>query len=210
MNNSPTTVARRMPWFRVVTLVWLLVLSASLLLATRHIQSLRTVPSPSPLTGEVNALSTRLSQTETQLATLPAPLTPEALTAVRIELEARLKSVEDALTTRANKPELEVLQERVKKLETGASTVRDTVSMPRKRPAAARIPKPLRPPFQVMGVDNRGGQRFLAIATPGAASLSQVRLIRQGESVQGWTLETIASGRATFRFNNQLRQLVTP
>lgn len=44
-------------------------------------------------------------------------------------------------------------------------------------------PKPSPPPFEVIGIEYRGGQEFLAVAPPGSTQLSQVDLVRPGDTV---------------------------
>ncbi|WP_121294879.1 methyl-accepting chemotaxis protein, partial [Pseudomonas aeruginosa] len=47
-------------------------------------------------------------------------------------------------------------------------------------------PKPMEPPpFSILGVEYRGGERFLSVAPPGSTQLSQIYLIRQGDAVAG-------------------------
>ncbi|OPE00635.1 methyl-accepting chemotaxis protein, partial [Pseudomonas aeruginosa] len=39
--------------------------------------------------------------------------------------------------------------------------------------------------FSILGVEYRGGERFLSVAPPGSTQLSQIYLIRQGDAVAG-------------------------
>ncbi|RMQ30576.1 hypothetical protein ALQ05_200129 [Pseudomonas amygdali pv. mori] len=49
----------------------------------------------------------------------------------------------------------------------------------RKSTAQTKVPEPP-PPFSVVGVEYRGGERFLSVAPPGSTQLSQLNLIRPG------------------------------
>ncbi|WP_247617891.1 hypothetical protein, partial [Pseudomonas syringae] len=64
---------------------------------------------------------------------------------------------------------------------------------------AAEVP----PPFSVVGVEYRGGERFLSVAPPGSTQLSQLNLIRPGDMVAGsnWQLNSLDDSRALFSIN---------
>lgn len=56
------------------------------------------------------------------------------------------------------------------------------------------------PPFDVIGLEHRGGQEFLAIAPIGSNQLSQIQLVRPGDGVSGtsWRLRSVDSASASF------------
>ncbi|MGA3679542.1 methyl-accepting chemotaxis protein [Pseudomonas graminis] len=56
------------------------------------------------------------------------------------------------------------------------------------------------PPFDVIGLEHRGGQEFLAIAPIGSNQLSQIQLVRPGDGVSGtsWKLRSVDSASASF------------
>jgi hypothetical protein len=56
------------------------------------------------------------------------------------------------------------------------------------------------PPFDVIGLEHRGGQEFLAIAPIGSNQLSQILLVRPGDAVTGttWKLRSVDSASASF------------
>lgn len=65
------------------------------------------------------------------------------------------------------------------------------------------------PPFTVIGVENRGGQQFLAVAPAGSTQLSQLNLIRPGDSVAGsnWRLSSLDDGHARFNIDGATRTI---
>lgn len=70
-------------------------------------------------------------------------------------------------------------------------------------PARKTRPKPAAPeppPFQVVGVEYRGGERFLSVAPPDSTRLSQIYLIRPGDAVAGtaWRLNALDDRSARF------------
>jgi hypothetical protein len=56
------------------------------------------------------------------------------------------------------------------------------------------------PPFDVVGLEYRGGQEFLAVAPIGSNQLSQIQLVRPGDGVSGtsWRLRSVDSASASF------------
>ncbi|MCI1021474.1 methyl-accepting chemotaxis protein [Pseudomonas putida] len=65
------------------------------------------------------------------------------------------------------------------------------------------------PPFQMVGLEYRGGERFLSVAPTGSTRLSQIYLIRPGEVVSGstWRLEAVDERTATFDAGGTTRTL---
>ena len=83
------------------------------------------------------------------------------------------------------------------------------VSLPktviRKKPP----PAPQPPPFTVIGIEYRGGERFLSVAPPGSTQLSQINLIRPGDGVTGtaWKLKSMDGRFAHFEVAGLSRTL---
>lgn len=61
-------------------------------------------------------------------------------------------------------------------------------------------PAPQPPPFTVIGIEYRGGERFLSVTPPGSTQLSQINLIRPGDGVTGtaWKLKSMDGRLAHF------------
>ncbi|HAF2412751.1 TPA: hypothetical protein G8N70_003080 [Salmonella enterica] len=213
MSNVTFSQSRRLPWFRLIAAVWLLALSIGLVIVFLDVMHPATPPVETPHPGQLEALSARLSQAEQQLAAIrhqATPVMPEALAMVRSELESRLTRIEASLSDDSTKQSLSALQNRMEKLESRPAPVKAAPSVSR---PSHTVPKPVKvpgPPFQVMGVELRGGERFLTVLASGTDSLNQVRLLRAGESIGNWILESIGTGRATFRVQGKIRQVVVP
>jgi hypothetical protein len=69
----------------------------------------------------------------------------------------------------------------------------------------AKVESP--PPFTVVGVEYRGGERFLSVAPPGSTRLSQLYLVRPGDTIDGsnWRLSSLDDSRAQFSINGTSR-----
>ncbi|WP_257111680.1 hypothetical protein [Pseudomonas ficuserectae] len=78
----------------------------------------------------------------------------------------------------------------------------------RKSTAQSKVPE-APPPFSVVGVEYRGGERFLSVAPPGSTQLSQLNLVRPGDTVAGsnWQLNSLDDSRALFSINGSTRIL---
>lgn len=116
-------------------------------------------------------------------------------------------AVENLAQTTASAGDLLVLKATVETLDGSVRTLQEKqakappliVPAP-KRPIPAK-PKPMEPPpFSILGVEYRGGERFLSVAPPGSTQLSQIYLIRQGDAVAGttWRLTDLDDRTAHF------------
>lgn len=65
----------------------------------------------------------------------------------------------------------------------------------------------LNPPFQVIGVEDRGGERFLSIAPAGSTRLDQIMLIRPGDTRYDWELRSLGSTTAEFQVHGSTQVL---
>ena len=77
-------------------------------------------------------------------------------------------------------------------------------------PAEAARPRIVEPPFRLLGVELRGGERFLSVAPMAATSLGSVRLLREGDAEGGWHLQSIEARVAVFRVDGQVQRLAVP
>ena len=70
-------------------------------------------------------------------------------------------------------------------------------------------PAPQPPPFTVIGIEYRGGERFLSVAPSGTTQLSQINLIRPGDGVTGtaWKLKSMDGRLAHFEVAGLSRTL---
>lgn len=58
--------------------------------------------------------------------------------------------------------------------------------------------KKVPPPFNILAVDFRGGELFLAVSPVGSTQLNSVELLRPSHSYMGWKLDALAPGEARF------------
>ncbi len=101
-------------------------------------------------------------------------------------------AVESLAQTTASAGDLLVLKATVETLDGSIRTLQEKQAKAPQRGAFPAKPKPKPkpiepPPFSILGVEYRGGERFLSVAPPGSTQLSQIYLIRQGDAVAGTT-----------------------
>jgi predicted nucleic acid-binding Zn-ribbon protein len=145
-------------------------------------------------TGEqqANTLDPMLDQWAQEIQELRDGLTARASTADMTALRARLEHVEQQLL----------------ELKTQPSTPPSTSSTAKPKQKARPKPIPLSPPFSVLSVESRGGERFLAVAPHDSRSLTDVRLLHSGEQLGAWRLKMLEPNSAIFAVVTQPDQTV--
>ena len=199
---------------RAATITWLLLISAAVVIDHVALSGLAAQVETNAPGLQVAVLEKRLAELVQQVE--QAQQQPDALPQARYEvehqaLEQRLNAIEQALGSRPTADNLLPLQARIEQLEMRLSTPRPVPpAPPRPRAAAPSKPKVVEPPFRVIGAELRAGERFLSILPATSGALSQVRLLRPGESEAGWHLETIEGNAAVFRHGDDIRRLPVP
>lgn len=128
----------------------------------------------------------------------------------RQALEQRLAAIEQALSERLPTAEFVALQARLDALEARPLPRPAPVVAPRPRTVAAKRPAPVEPAFRVMGLEWRGGERFVSLLSGDAGTLSEARLLLVGEEEGGWRLEAIEADHVIFRKAGATQRLPMP
>ena len=200
------------PWFRASATTWVLLVSLLTVVNSAAVLHLAQSSSPTAplarsetLSRQVDALAERLRTVESQRPPPPVDHTDEL-----IVLGQRLDTVEQALPGSAVQADAPALYARMDHLESKLGRLQRPARRPHKPAPTVKAAQAVEPPFVALRVELRGGERFVSVAPRGAASLSQVRLLRIGESEAGWRLDAIARDRAVFRLNDQMRSFTLP
>ena len=145
-------------------------------------------------TGEqqANTLDPMLDQWAQEIQELRDGLADRATEADMIALRARLEHVEQQLLD----------------LKTQLPLPAPTPSSDKPKKASRPKPAPLSPPFSVLGVESRGGERFLAVAPPDSRSLKNIQLLHSGEQLGTWHLKVLEPNTAIFAMTTQPDQTV--
>lgn len=203
--------ARRQPTLlAVASAAWLIFISA-LVLIDYVAWSNRTDPAlvdarMALFEGRLEALDNRFEETQRQ----PPGVEQARYEGDRQTLEQRLAAIEQALSERLPVSELAALQARLDGLEARPLPRPAPVATPRLRTAVAKRPAPVEPTFRVMGLEWRGGARFVSLLSGDAGRLSEARLLLVGEEEGGWRLEVIEADHVIFRKAGATQRLPIP
>lgn len=214
MNISwfPPDADGRPRWPKIAAAVWLLLVSALAVVNSVGLSRLTEQSRTSAQDAHVQALATRVGELEQQAEAgkrQPKPITQTDFDTARQALEERLSHIEEAQSTDVPPGDVQALQVRVGEIEARLKKAQRSAVASRHAAEAAR-PKLLEPPFNVVGLELRGGERFLSSATPGATSLPDVRLLREGDSAGEWQLQAIEARTAVFRVDGQTLRIAVP
>lgn len=116
-----------------------------------------------------------------------------------------IQELRDGLAARATEADMTALRARLEHVEQQLLELKTQPSPPpptssTTKPKKTARPKsiPLSPPFSVLSVESRGGERFLAVAPPDSRSLMDVRLLHSGEQFGAWHLKVLEPNSAIF------------
>ena len=212
LSQTPSATTPRTAWPRIAVTAGLLLASVLTIINSVQLARLPAQTQSGKQVMAVQALMGRVDTLEQRVDTFsrsPKPITRSDFDRARKKLGERLSRVEQLQGTDARSDDVLALQARVADIEAGLkkSTLRHTTSR-----HIAKTTKPLipQPPFDVVGVELRGGERFLTITSPGATSLPQVHLLREGEAADGWQLRTIEAHSAVFRVDGREQRVAVP
>lgn len=133
------------------------------------------------------------------IAGQPAPLTEDRFGVERQALEQQLKDVEHQLAGFARTSDIDELRDQLRGLERRLVKTQRADVNPARTAAAPAQATVIEPSFAVLGVELRGGERFVATQPLESRSLTDVRLLRVGETQDGWRLETLDATTAVFQ-----------
>jgi len=204
--------AGRPRWLKIAAGVWLALVSAIAIVDSVALSRLVEQSRSSVQNAQMQALATRVSDLEHQAEAAkrqPKPVVQGDFDAARQALEERLVHVEQAQATDAHGDDIKALQARVGVLEARLKSRALSATTSRKTAETAK-PKVPEPPFNVVGLELRGGERFVSIASRGATALIDLRLLREGGSIGAWQLQAIDAHAAVFRADNQTVRLALP
>ena len=199
-HRQPTLLA-------VASVAWLAFISALVLI---DYVAWSNRPDPDLLQAHMTLFESRLDALDERVknsSRQPPGVSQARYDGDRQHLVQRLAALEQALAERLPASELAALQARLDALEARPQTRPAPVATPRPRSVPAKRPAPAEPAFRVMGLEWRGGERFVSLLPGDVGSLSQAHLLLIGEEEGGWRLEAIEADSATFRKAGVLRRL---
>jgi BMFP domain-containing protein YqiC len=203
----------RAGWPKIAAGVGLTLVSALAIVNSVGLSRLAEQTRSSAQSAHVQALVARVGDLEQQAEAFKRqakPSTQADIDAARQALEGRLSQLEQAQAGDDRAGDLGALQARVGDIEARLKKATPPATAAPRRAAEAAQPKVPEPPFTVVGVELRGGERFLSVTAPKAASVSDMRLLREGDAVGAWHLQTIGTHAAVFRVDGQVQRIALP
>lgn len=215
------TVEHRPGWVRsssVVLVAWLTLTTA--LAAVNHValfrkqeeveRQLKTTVD----TAQLLVYEERLAALQQQLSAIvrePPAVADANYQVEREALMAQLEAVKGTLAEFARSSELQALRDQIRTLEQQSVQNRRT---PR-NPPAERKPQTqpevvVVPPFAVLGLEARAGERFLSLLPLGSMSLADAHLLRVGESFDNWRLAALDAKAAIFQHGDRQHRVELP
>lgn len=141
----------------------------------------------------------------------PAPAKQADFVAFQRTIGEQLSALESALAGRATANDLQTARDQLRELKDAMKAIQAASAEPKpSRRPSAKPPTLVAPPFQILGLESRGGERFLAVAPLDVPSLEYAQLLRAGDSFGDWQLDAIERQEAVFRINSQSRRLAVP
>lgn len=212
--NIPASSERegRVRWPWIAAGVWLLLVSALTILNSVGLSRL-TDQSRASAHDHLQALASRINDLEEQAEAVkrqPKPVTDTDLDTTRQALDERLARVEQAHALDDRASEVQALQARVGAIEDRLTRAAPIAAVVPKRATEPPKPKVPEPPFNLVGLELRGGERFLSIVAGGAVSVRDVRLLREGDTLGAWHLQSIEAHDAVFRIDGDTLRIVIP
>ena len=207
MMQTPLTNPRLTRLFVVAWLTLLSLALVALALSRQDTQYRQDAPD-----AQIAELQTRMLELEAFRASVegsPAVVTESDFQQMRDDWQQQWDSLNQRQRDFASSTDLAAVQNRLDALAQQVSATKPVENKARPRTAKPR-PTPTTPAFQLLGVESRGGERFLAIQPNGTAGLAAVRLLRLGDAEGRWQLETLEPRSAVFRFDQQTRRLPLP
>ena len=197
---------------RLIVVAWLTLLSIAvvmLALSVNRLDAQRLQDAPDAQIAELQSRTLELETFRTSVEVAPSAATESDLQQIRDQWQQQWDSLHLRLQDFSSTTELASVQSRLDTLAQQINTTKSAANKPLPRTAKPQ-PAAAAPTFQVLGVELRGGVRFLAIQPQGSTGLASVHLLRVGETEGRWQLEALDSRTAQFQIDHQTRHLLLP
>jgi len=197
--------------------VWLLGLSAEMVLGFRVIGQLAEQVQTSVESQQVLALETRVAELAGSiqaLETKPAFASTAALQDVQQTLQTQFAQLEQGLAFFATADDVLALRSEIEQIKARQAAARTAPPpVPRRPPPKPAVVTPEPKPFshRVVGVELRAGLRSVLVApATGGFSADQIQVLLPGDVIGVWRLQTIDSNTAVFQSGEQVRRMAIP
>jgi len=208
LRMNPDVMARMVIW------LWLLGLSAFVMLGFRTVNQLAEQVQTSVESQQVLALEARVAELAASIQTLeakPEPATATALQEVQKTLHAQ---IEQGLVVFATVDDVQALRSELEQIKARQAAVRAAPpSDPRRPPPKPAVvaPQPEPFPYRVVGVELRAGLRSVLVApVTGGFNVDQIQVLLPGDVIGVWRLQAIDGNTVVFQSGEQIRRMAIP
>lgn len=201
---------------RFLVLLWLLVLTGLVFSNLATTTRMQVDIAQNPQERHVLALEETVAGLAGQLAAVQERpwVHQDQWQEVQRELHGRIRTINDNLAGLAKQSELQALKAQLQQLQHDLQAQQVQRAAPVVKPAAPADATPSQggkarverqgganatPPFKVLGVELRGGERLLSVLPTGEASVTSVLLLHAGQHIGQWRLEAIEDRHAVFK-----------
>ena len=198
----------RWPW--IAAAAWLLLVSVLAIINSVGLARIAEQTRTSTQDARVQALVTRVADLEQTATRQPKPVGQADLDTARQSIEERMARIEQSQAAEDHSSQVQALQARIGAMEYQLKKAAPPAAAAPRRITESPKPKTPEPPFQVIGLELRGGERFLCVAMPGAATVRDLQLLREGDTVGAWHLQSIDVHAAVFRVDGQTLRVAVP
>lgn len=210
--EASLSTPRSASWTRIVVAAWAGILSLVTAVNSVGLSRHSDRGHETTRTGQVEHLAEHMAAIEQRVAAAERGLAAVNQANPGAEIQSlwqRLDELEAAQAHADQAAESSALLERVRRIEARLGRLRSPAptAAPRPRPVPPAESTPPEPPFDVVGVELRWGERYLAISPKGATDLPRVRLLCQGDIEAGWKLDAIEATGGVFRMDGRLRRI---
>ncbi|PHN53586.1 hypothetical protein AO268_11455 [Pseudomonas sp. ICMP 8385] len=197
---------------RVAVVVWLTLISVGLValaLSLTRLDAQRRQGAPDAQIAELQTRALELEAFRASVEAAPATVTESDFQLMRDHWQQQWDTLDQRQQDLASATDLIALQSRLDALVQQINPAKPIVTKPRPRAAKPRAVSTA-PTFQLLGMELRGGEPFLAIQPNGTTGLATVRLLQVGDAEGRWQLEALESRSALFRNGQQMQRLPLP
>ncbi|WP_397458532.1 hypothetical protein AB3464_28665 [Pseudomonas asplenii] len=203
---TPTRLAR----LGVVT--WLVLLSALLIALSGDLSRMEQQHRQGSPDGQIAELQDRIDRLEAferEVQAAPTSVGVSDFQQAQDQWRAQWDRLDQRLQDTTSAIELAALQERVDALAQHVTSLKPSPPQPTPNVSKPRARLSV-PGFKALGIESRGGERFLAIQPKGTEGLDQVQLLRIGEAEGHWQLTALEGQTAVFTVDRKTGRLALP
>ncbi|AZF53204.1 hypothetical protein C4J85_2719 [Pseudomonas sp. R4-34-07] len=197
---------------RVVVVTWLALLSIALVVLTvslTRLEAQRRQDAPDTQIAELQTRALELEAFRASVEAAPAVVTESEFQSMRDHWQQQWDTLDQRQQDLASATDLPALKSRLDALVQQINTAKPVATKPPSRAAKPRAVSSA-PTFQLLGIELRGGERFLAIQPNDTTGLAAIRLLRVGDAEGRWQLVALEPGSAQFRIGRQTQRLPLP